>query len=41
MTASKAAAIIRIFSTPGDRHPRFVEWVTEKVKRGEVCSKSR
>jgi hypothetical protein len=36
MTASKAAAIIRILSSPRDRDPRFIGWVTEKITRGEV-----
>jgi len=34
MTASKAAAIIRILSVRGNRDPLFVEWVTEKITRG-------
>lgn len=34
MTASKAAAIIRILSKPKERDPRFVEWVVERIKRG-------
>ncbi len=33
MTASKAAAIIRILSKRADRDPRFVDWVTAKVER--------
>lgn len=36
MNASKAAAIIRILSTPKDRDPRFVNWVVEKIERGKV-----
>lgn len=35
MTASKAAAIIRILSNPRDRDPRFVQWVVEKIDRGK------
>jgi hypothetical protein len=35
ISASKAAAIIRILSTPRDRDPRFVYWVTEKITRGK------
>jgi hypothetical protein len=35
VTASKAAAIIRILSSPRDRDPRFVEYVVNKIKRGE------
>jgi hypothetical protein len=35
VTAGKAAAIIRILSSPGYRDPRFVEWVTSKIVRGK------
>lgn len=35
MSASKAAAIIRILSARRDRDPRFVKWVTEKISRGK------
>ena len=35
ISASKAAAIIRILSTPGERDPRFVEYVVKKITRGE------
>lgn len=34
VSASKAAAIIRILSTPRDRDPRFIEYVTAKITRG-------
>ena len=33
MTASKAAAIIRILSDKSNRDPRFLEFVTKKIKR--------
>jgi hypothetical protein len=33
ITASKAAAIIRILSPPKERDPRFIESVVEKIKR--------
>jgi hypothetical protein len=33
MTAGKAAAIIRILSSPRDRDPRFVEFVVNKITR--------
>lgn len=34
ISASKAAAIIRILSTPGQRDPNFLAYVTENIKRG-------
>lgn len=36
VTAGKAAAIIRILSTPGERDPRFLEFVVEKISRGRT-----
>ena len=38
MSASKAATIIRILSSPRDRDPRFVEYVIEKITRGRAES---
>jgi hypothetical protein len=34
MNASKAAAIIRILSTPRNRDPRFLHYVVDKIVRG-------
>jgi hypothetical protein len=34
MSASKAAHIIRILSPRGERDPRFLNAVTEKITRG-------
>lgn len=33
MTAGKAATIIRILSDKRNRDPRFLSWVTAKIKR--------
>lgn len=33
MTASKAANIIRIMTDKANRDPRFLAYVTEKIKR--------
>jgi|tagenome__1003787_1003787.scaffolds.fasta_scaffold19656173_2 hypothetical protein len=35
MTAGKAAAIIRILSSPHDRDPRFVDYVVAQITRGK------
>jgi len=35
ISASKAVAIIRILSTPGDRDPRFIEYVVNNITRGK------
>lgn len=35
MTPGKAAKIIHILSSPKDRDPRFVQYVVEKIDRGE------
>lgn len=35
MSASKAAAIIRILSSPRERDPRFIEYVVKKITRGK------
>lgn len=35
MTAGKAAAIIRILSSPDYRDPRFLKGVTDRISRGK------
>lgn len=37
MTAGKAAIIIYILSDKSNRDPRFLEYVTAKISRGEKC----
>ena len=34
MSAGKAAAIIRILSTPGQRDSHFLAWVVTRIERG-------
>ena len=34
MTASKAAAMIRIMTIKNDRDPRFIAYVIERITRG-------
>jgi hypothetical protein len=42
MSAGKAANIIRILSDKTNRDPRFLEWVTEKIVRGDnACQKPK